>query len=137
MSDPEHHSSTSRLSVCQLIAGGIGNTMEWYDFAGYGYLATVIGAQFFPTADGVSGVLAAFGVFAVGFLMRPIGALVFGHLGDRIGRKHALILSVISMALLVKLTGNHEAGAIYLSLAAVISLLTLFTMREHAGKAMA
>lgn len=99
MSDPEHHTSTSRLSVRQLIAGGIGNTMEWYDFAVYGYLATVIGAQFFPTADGVSGVLAAFGVFAVGFLMRPIGAIVFGHLGDRIGRKHALILSVISMAL--------------------------------------
>jgi len=54
-----------------IIAGIAGNAMEWYDFADYGYFATVIGAQFFPAKDKSSSLIAAFGVFAAGFLMRP------------------------------------------------------------------
>ena len=73
-----------------IIAGVAGNVMEWYDFSVYGYFATNIGRHFFPTQDAVSSLIAAFGVFAAGFLMRPLGSLFFGHIGDKMGRKTAL-----------------------------------------------
>ena len=79
-------------------AGIIGNVMEWYDFAVYGYFARTIGNLYFPTEDPGASLLAAFAVFAVGFLMRPIGAIVFGHIGDRVGRGPALLWSVVAMA---------------------------------------
>ena len=69
------------------MAGIAGNVMEWYDFAVYGYFAQAIGQHFFPSRDPTASVIAAFGVFAAGFLMRPIGGLLFGYIGDRIGRK--------------------------------------------------
>jgi len=81
-----------------ILAGIAGNVMEWCDFTVYGYFAAVIGRQFFPAEDPVSSLLAAFGVFAAGFLMRPFGSLVFGHIGDKMGRKVALTASVILMA---------------------------------------
>ncbi len=78
-------------------AGLIGNVMEWFDFAVYGDFAPVIGQQFFPGDDEVASLLAAFGVFASGFLARPSGAAFFGHLGDRHGRHLVLKLSVLLM----------------------------------------
>lgn len=81
----------------RLAAGLIGNVMEWFDFAVYGYFAPVIGRMFFPGDDKVASLLAAFGVFASGFLARPIGAAFFGHLGDRYGRHLVLKLSVVLM----------------------------------------
>jgi MFS family permease len=81
-----------------IAAGLIGNVMEWYDFAIYGYFAVAIGANFFPAVDPVSSTLAAFAVFAVGFLARPLGGVLFGHIGDRMGRKRALTASVVMMA---------------------------------------
>lgn len=90
--------ATAGLGKNHLVAGIAGNVMEWYDFAVYGYFASIIAPMFFPSDDHVSSLLATFGVFAAGFLMRPIGAIVFGHLGDKMGRKAALMLSVISMA---------------------------------------
>jgi MFS transporter, MHS family, proline/betaine transporter len=87
--------STRRRAI---IAGIAGNVMEWYDFAAYGYFATVIGSQFFPSKDPTSSLIAAFGVFAAGFLMRPVGSLVFGYIGDKLGRKLALTTSVMVMA---------------------------------------
>ena len=83
----------------------IGNVMEWYEFAIYGYFAVAIGANFFPAADPVSSTLAAFAVFAVGFLARPLGGVLFGHVGDRIGRKQALTASVVLMAVPTVLIG--------------------------------
>src|SRR5215469_6073975 len=62
-----------------VLAGIAGNVMEWYDFTVYGYFASIIGAQFFPSGDHLSSLIASFGVFAAGFLMRPIGSLIFGH----------------------------------------------------------
>ncbi|PCJ61645.1 MAG: MFS transporter [Rhodospirillaceae bacterium] len=94
--------NTNRKTI---IAGIIGNVMEWYDFAIYGYFAPIIGAHFFPSDDAATSVIAAFGVFAAGFLMRPFGSIVFGHIGDRIGRKAALTLSVILMAIPTFLIG--------------------------------
>ncbi len=72
MSRSEHKSNTTRV----ILAGLIGNFMEWYDFAVYGYLATVIGKQFFPSENPTVSLIAAFGAFAAGFLVRPLGGLV-------------------------------------------------------------
>jgi len=88
-----------------IVAGIAGNVMEWYDFSVYGYFATTIGRLFFPAQDAVSSLLAAFGVFAAGFLMRPLGSLLFGHIGDKKGRKLALTASVALMALPTFLIG--------------------------------
>lgn len=82
-----------------ILAGLVGNTMEWYDFAIYGYFATVIGRLFFPSEDPAVSLIAAFGAFAAGFLVRPLGGLVFGRIGDLVGRKRALMLSMLAMAL--------------------------------------
>src|SRR5262245_16648372 len=88
-----------------IIAGIAGNVVEWEDFAVCGYFAQTIGQHFFPAKDPIASLIAAFGVFAAGFLMRPVGGLVFGHIGDRIGRKAALTLSVITMAVPTFLLG--------------------------------
>jgi MHS family proline/betaine transporter-like MFS transporter len=88
-----------------ILAGIAGNVMEWYDFTVYGYFAAIIGRQFFPAEDPISSLLAAFGVFAAGFLMRPFGSLLFGHIGDKMGRKAALTASVALMAVPTFLIG--------------------------------
>jgi len=80
------------------IAGVIGNVLEWYDFAVFGYYAPIIGTLFFPSESKYAALINAFGVFAAGYLMRPIGGAVFGHIGDRAGRKKALQVSVLMMA---------------------------------------
>src|ERR1700687_3823821 len=82
-----------------IAAGAIGNVLEWYDFAVYGYFAAAIGRAFFPQEDKVAQVLAAFGIFAVGFLMRPVGGALIGYIGDRFGRRRALTFSVAAMAI--------------------------------------
>jgi MHS family proline/betaine transporter-like MFS transporter len=89
--------STHRLMPKQIWAGAIGNTLEWYDFAVYGFLAPLIGKAFFPSDDPVASLLAAYGALAVGYVSRPLGSFVFGHFGDRIGRKPSLMLSVAVM----------------------------------------
>lgn len=81
-----------------VVAGSIGNMLEWYDFAVFGFFASAISRQFFPSDDAIAGLLNTFAVFAVGYLARPLGGLLFGHLGDRIGRKRALQISVLAMA---------------------------------------
>lgn len=81
-----------------IVAGVVGNMLEWYDFALFGFFARQIGAHFFPAHDPTSSVLAAFGTFAAGFVMRPVGGALFGWIGDRYGRKQALIGSVMAMA---------------------------------------
>jgi MHS family proline/betaine transporter-like MFS transporter len=86
-------------------AGVIGNVLEWYDFAVYGFFAPILAAKFFPAADPRVSLLAAFAAFAVGFLMRPVGAAVFGHIGDRYGRARALLFSVAMMAVPTVLMG--------------------------------
>jgi MHS family proline/betaine transporter-like MFS transporter len=88
-----------------LIPGMIGNLLEWYDFSLYGYFASVISGLFFPTDNQTTAFIKTFGVFAVGFLMRPIGAIIFGHFGDRYGRKKTLATSVILMAVSTVIMG--------------------------------
>jgi len=86
------------VSRSVVIAGAVGNVMEWYDFALYGYFASTIGKLFFPSGDAVASLLAAFAVFASGFLVRPLGGVLFGYYGDRLGRRRVLAASVILMA---------------------------------------
>ena len=97
------HPSISRRRL--VIAGTAGNIMEWYDFAVYGYFALVIGKHFFPSDNPATSLIASFGAFAAGFLMRPLGGMLFGHIGDKIGRKSALMLSVLAMAIPTFLIG--------------------------------
>jgi MHS family proline/betaine transporter-like MFS transporter len=80
-------------------AGAIGNFVEWYDYSVYGFFATVIASQFFPSDDPVASLLATFAVFAVAFFMRPVGAFVFGHYGDTVGRRNTLAAAIILMGI--------------------------------------
>lgn len=115
-------SSTRRV----IVAGTIGNVLEWYDFAVYGYFAAAIGRAFFPLEDSVAQILAAFGIFAVGFLMRPVGGAVIGSIGDKFGRRAALTFSVAAMAIPTFLVGILPSYEV-LGIAAPI-LLTLLRM---------
>jgi len=81
-----------------IAAAVVGNVLEWYDFAVYGYLAMVIGARIFPAEDEATALLSAFAAFGLGFLARPLGGIVIGRLGDRRGRKAALMLTMTLMA---------------------------------------
>jgi MFS transporter, MHS family, proline/betaine transporter len=107
-----------------IAAGMIGNVLEWYDFAIYGYFATAIGRHFFPHEDAVAQLLSAFGVFALGYVMRPVGGALIGHIGDRFGRRAALTFSVAAMAIPTFLIGLLP-GYGTLGLAAPIALTLL------------
>jgi len=112
-------------STPKLLAAGIaGNLLEWFDFAIYGFFAVTIGKLFFPDADPVAQVIASFGVFAVGFLMRPVGGVVLGHIGDKHGRQTAMVISVAAMAIPTFLVGVLPTYAT-LGIAAPILLLLL------------
>ncbi|MGW5125198.1 glycine betaine/L-proline transporter ProP [Streptomyces sp. NPDC004069] len=80
-------------------AASLGNAMEWFDFGIYSYLAVTIGRVFFPSGNGTVQLVSSFATFAVSFLVRPLGGMVFGPLGDRIGRKQVLALTMIMMAI--------------------------------------
>jgi MHS family proline/betaine transporter-like MFS transporter len=90
--------SGSTQSRRAIAAAVVGNVLEWYDFAVYGYLATIIARRFFPASDELSGLLSAFAAFGVGFVVRPLGGVLIGRLADRRGRKAALVLTIVLMA---------------------------------------
>ncbi|MFK4038954.1 MFS transporter [Nonomuraea wenchangensis] len=98
---PATAAPSTRLSPAQrkaIVAGAIGNTVEWVDWAIYTTFASVFSAKFFPTGDETAALLSTLAVFAVGFLMRPIGGAVLGSYGDRHGRKKGLTLTISLMA---------------------------------------
>ena len=80
-----------------VVAGGIGTFIEVYDLLIYGYLASILAQQFFPRTDPTAALLATFGIFAAGSLVRPLGAVIFGHVGDRFGRRLTLAFSLLLM----------------------------------------
>lgn len=88
-----------------ILSGVIGNALENYDYVLYANFAIIIGKLFFPAGDLYTSMLATFGVFAVGFFMRPIGAIIFGHIGDKHSRKLALSLSIMLMSFPTSLIG--------------------------------
>ena len=81
-----------------IAAAAVGNCTEWYDFGVYAYVASYVGAKFFPSDDPAVQTLSAFGVFAISFLLRPLGSFFFGPLGDRIGRQKVLAVTILLMA---------------------------------------
>jgi metabolite-proton symporter len=120
LSDAEHSAQLRRA----VIAATVGTTIEWYDFFVYGTATgLVFGKLFFPNSDPLVATLNAFAVYAVGFVARPVGAAIFGHYGDRIGRKSTLIATLMLMGLatfLVAFVPSYESigiwGAIILTL---------------------
>lgn len=88
-----------------IIGGTIGNVMEWYDFALYGFFAPVISQLFFPSVSRMGALIAAFAVFAAGFVMRPLGGIVLGYIGDRVGRAAVLRISIVTMGTATFLLG--------------------------------
>ena len=91
--------SRKRTNIVRVVAASMaGTTVEWYDFFLYGVAAALVfGKVFFPGSDPAAGTLLALGTFAIGFIARPIGGVVFGHFGDKVGRKQLLVLSLLMM----------------------------------------
>ena len=113
MSDAEHSVQLRRA----VIASTIGTTIEWYDFFLYSVVTGLVFAKlFFPQSDPLTGTLEAFAIYAVGFAARPVGAAIFGHFGDRIGRKSTLIATLMLMGIatfLVALVPTYEQIGIW------------------------
>ena len=111
----------------RIMAGFIGNVVEWYDFAVYGYLAGVIAPVFFTSANPTAALIGTYGIFAAGFIMRPLGAVFFGWFGDRYGRARTMQISVMLMALPTLLLGMlpsyEQAGLLAPVLLVLIRLL--------------
>jgi metabolite-proton symporter len=113
LSDLEHGVQLRRA----VIASTVGTAIEWYDFFLYGFVtASVFAKLYFPQTDPLSGTLLSFGVYAVGFVARPVGAAIFGHYGDRIGRKATLIATLMLMGIatfLVAFVPSYESIGIW------------------------
>jgi MHS family proline/betaine transporter-like MFS transporter len=114
-------------SIKAIVVGSFATLFEWYDYALYGYFAPVIAKLFFPSEDSYLSLLMTFAVFAIGFVVRPLGAIFFGYLGDRIGRRYALSISVILMAIPTAFIGilptYNDVGALAPVLLIVIRLI--------------
>jgi MHS family proline/betaine transporter-like MFS transporter len=124
--------SAIAINKRSVIAGAVGNMLEWYDFAVFGFFAAAISAQFFPSEDRLAGLLNTFAVFAVGYLARPLGGVLFGYLGDRIGRRRALQISIVAMAiptsLITVLPTHAEIGVWAAVLLALLRLAQGFSV---------
>jgi MHS family proline/betaine transporter-like MFS transporter len=95
---PAHAQHDQRMLGRAAAGSFIGNFVEWFDYAAYGYLATVIAAVFFPSEDKATALMSTFAVFAISFFIRPLGGIFWGHIGDRLGRREALSLSILIMS---------------------------------------
>ena len=121
-------------------AAGMGNAVEWFDFALYSYLATTLEDVFFPNATGGVKALSVWGIFAVSFLIRPVGSIVLGPLGDRIGRKAVLAITIVAMSgatLAVGLIPSYASIGVWAPLLLVLCRLVqgFSTGGEYAGAA--
>ncbi|MEC4728117.1 MFS transporter [Shewanella sp. D64] len=92
-----HHTQQNTLKRAST-ACFIGNFVEWFDYASYGFLATIIAVSFFPSYDTTTALMATFAIFALSFIVRPLGGIFWGHIGDKIGRKTALSMSIVIMS---------------------------------------
>ncbi|HEY2765213.1 MAG TPA: MFS transporter [Pseudonocardiaceae bacterium] len=136
-SAPAPDESATRKAVA---AAAIGNATEWFDFAAYSYVATIIGGQFFPVTDQSAKTLSAFAVFAASFVIRPLGSLFFGPLGDKIGRKRVLAATILLMSgatFLVGLLPSYAQIGIWapILLVAIRMVQGFSTGGEYAGAA--
>src|ERR1041385_4431866 len=117
-------SSTSVTGIRKIItASSLGTLIEWYDFYIFGSLATVIAAQFFPKGNPTAAFLSTLAFFAAGFVVRPFGALVFGRLGDRVGRKHTFLITLVLMGgstFLISLVPGYDTIGLFAPLIVLI-----------------
>lgn len=112
-----------------LLAGSVGNFIEWYEFAIYGFLATIIAQNFFshPGESQVTAILLTYASFAIAFFFRPLGALIFGRIGDKLGRKPTLIFVLVMMTLVTTAIGFIPTYAtIGIAAPIIITLLRIF-----------
>ena len=121
-----------------LTASFIGNFVEWFDYASYGYFATVIALVFFPDFAPAAALLATFAVFAISFIVRPLGGIVWGGIGDRIGRKTALSYSILIMSgattLIALLPSYAQVGMLAPILLLLVRMVQGFSASgEYAG----
>ncbi|MFD0447590.1 MFS transporter [Streptomyces indonesiensis] len=116
-----------------MLAGSIGTLIEYYDFSIYGYLAVAIAPQFFPGNDPTASMLAALAVFATGLVVRPIGGVFFGWIGDRWGRRKALVSSVLCMGVASSVTGLLPTYGQIGVVAAVLLFLTRMVQGISSG----
>ena len=112
-----------------VIAAAVGNVIEWYDFYIFGSLAAILAAKFFEKSHPVAAFLSTVALFSIGFLIRPLGALIFGRIGDRVGRKYTFLLTLTGMGLSTALIGVVPSYASIGLLAAII----LFVLRLVQG----
>lgn len=118
--DPVTATHDARLTRRAMLGLGLGNTLEWYDWMIFGLLAAIIGPQFFASQDPVSATLDALAVFAVGFVVRPLGGVLLGHVADRVGRRRVMLLSVSLMAvttLVIGLLPTYETLGVWAGIA--------------------
>ncbi|MEV4604655.1 MFS transporter [Amycolatopsis sp. NPDC049253] len=115
------------------LAGGIGTLIEYYDYALYGYVSAIIAPLFFPGKDPVASLLAVLAVFALSYVIRPIGGIVFGWVGDRFGRKRALLVTVVGIGLANTAIGVLPTYATVGVLAPVLLLVVRLAQGFFAG----
>ena len=126
LSDPKHRVQLRRA----VIASTIGTTIEWYDFLLYSIVTGLVFAKlFFPASDPLVGAMQAYAIFFVGFIARPVGAALFGHWGDRIGRKAPFIAAALFAA-------YHSGMAIacYLLACGVITIIAVSLLPDYTNK---
>lgn len=104
-SDIDNREIRPRLNRRAVAAAIMGNAVEYYDFSIYGYLSATLAIVFFPSTDATTALLATFATFAVAFALRPVGGLLFGHFGDRVGRKKILMTTIALMTVATFLIG--------------------------------
>ncbi len=117
-------STSNRIKA--IVGGSIGNLVEWYDWYAYAAFAIYFSASFFPNGDQTAQLLNTAGIFAVGFLMRPVGGWLFGTIADKLGRKKAMTTSVLLMSfgsLLIALTPNYAAIGVFAPLLLLVARL--------------
>src|SRR5256886_10622256 len=107
-----------------IVASSVGTVFEWYDFYLYAILAPFFGGLFFPPGNQTAGLLGAFGAYAAGFLIRPFGELIFGRIGDIVGRKYTFLVTIVVMGVSTVLVGFMPTYA-SLGFAAPIILVAL------------
>src|ERR1041385_4706639 len=125
--------AVQRQQLRAVISASIGTTIEWYDFFLYGVAAAAVFPQkFFPSSDPFIATMLSFTTFFVGFVARPIGAAIFGHFGDKVGRKQLLVLTMIVMGastMAVGLTPSYDVigvwGAVLLTLGRILQGLAI------------
>ena len=121
---PQQSASGNRNAIKSLVASTTGQLFEWYEWTAYAVFATFIAGAMFNNDNPVSALLATFAVFAVGFLMRPLGGIVFGRIADVKGRKHVLIITMLMMAgasLLIGVLPSYDSIGIWASVLLLLS----------------